>query len=493
MISDPSKSGDSKVGDITSDNRKVEAGKPAIHSGPNQESNQVSLQGALLGAHKPALSHLVAQVFKPSEIRFTNALPPLSLYIHLPWCVRKCPYCDFNSHLAPESTFREVGVPSTGTGTTSDRLIPIQADSAVGLESDLSQANSLPETLQKQYLQALIADLDMQLPKIWGRRLHTIFIGGGTPSLFHPDLIDELLAAVRARLGMPATGEITMEANPGTFEQHRFEGFRRAGVNRLSIGVQSFNTDHLKALGRIHNGDQAVAAVRSAVQLFDEVNVDLMYGLPHQTVDQALADVRQAVELNPTHLSLYQLTMEPNTLFAVKPPPLPDEDTLVDIEEAVHAVAAQSGYQRYEVSAFANAGHECQHNLNYWSFGDYLGIGAGAHAKVSYPNRIERETRQRNPAAYMAEMLGQSQSASIQQSREIKAQELPFEFMLNALRLIDGVPDEYFHERCGRPVQDLQKSLKVAIQKGLLEPQPGVFKPTPRGMLYLNELIELFL
>lgn len=483
MSSDPSKSGSSNPDDIKSDGSKVERGTPAIYLEPKQASDQDSL--------KPGLSHLVAQVFKPSEIRFTSALPPLSLYIHLPWCVRKCPYCDFNSHLAPDSTYREVGV--TKTAGTSDRLIPIQSESIAGLQSDLSQAKSLPETLQKQYLQALIADLDMQLPKIWGRRLHTIFIGGGTPSLFHPDLIDELLAAVRARLGMPATGEITMEANPGTFEQHRFEGFRQAGVNRLSIGVQSFNTDHLKALGRIHNGDQAVAAVRSAVQLFDEVNVDLMYGLPHQTVDQALADVRQAVGLKPTHLSLYQLTMEPNTLFAVKPPPLPDEDTLVDIEEAVHALAAQSGYLRYEVSAFAKAGHACQHNLNYWSFGDYLGVGAGAHAKVSYPNRIERETRQRNPAAYMAEMLGQSQSASTQPGREIKVQELPFEFMLNALRLIDGVPDDYFAERCGRPLQDLQKSLKLAIEKGLLEPKPGVFKPTPRGLLFLNELIELFL
>jgi putative oxygen-independent coproporphyrinogen III oxidase len=433
--------------------------------------------------------NLVTQIFKPSELRFTSALPPLSLYIHLPWCVRKCPYCDFNSHLAPESKFREVAVSSFQT-----------------IQDDQSQANSLPLDLQKQYLQALIADLDMQLPKIWGRRLHTIFIGGGTPSLFHPDLIDELLAAVRARLGMPATGEITMEANPGTFEQHRFEGFKKAGVTRLSIGVQSFNTSHLKALGRIHNGEQAIAAVRSAVQLFDEVNVDLMYGLPHQSVDQALADVQQALSLKPTHLSLYQLTMEPNTLFAVKPPPLPDEDTLVDIEEAVHALAAQGGFERYEVSAFAKPGHRCHHNVNYWGFGDYLGIGAGAHAKISYPNRIERETRPRNPAAYMASKLAaniaisgaihlQDHQASEQatEARELKVSELPFEFMLNALRLIDGVPESYFTERCGRPVNDLQRSIKLAVERGLLDAQPGLFKATPHGVLFLNELIELFL
>lgn len=440
-------------------------------------------------------SQLVTQVFKPSEIRFSNALPPLSLYIHLPWCVRKCPYCDFNSHLAPQSKYREVAVPfSSENGLT----IPIHSTPSQNELDDQSQASSLPESLQRQYLRALIADLDAQLPKIWGRRLHTVFMGGGTPSLFHPDLIDELLAAVRARLGMPATGEITMEANPGTFEQHRFEGFRRAGVNRLSIGVQSFNTTHLKALGRIHNGEQAVAAVRSAVDLFDEVNVDLMYGLPNQTVEQALADVHQAVSLNPSHLSLYQLTMEPNTLFAAKPPALPDEDVLVDIEEAVHQLAAQSGFERYEVSAFSKPGHRCQHNLNYWAFGDYLGIGAGAHAKVSYPNRIERETRPRNPAAYMEAMLGQDPSTAMESLKELKVTELkvtelPFEFMLNALRLTDGVPESYFAERCGRPVHDLQKPIKQAIARGLLDPQPGFLKCTPRGMLFLNELIELFL
>ena len=403
-------------------------------------------------------NNLVGRVFMPSELHF-EAMPPLALYIHLPWCVRKCPYCDFNSHLAPQA--REQGF-----------------------------ADSLPLALQRRYLNALVADLDQQLPKIWGRKLYSIFIGGGTPSLFSPDLIDELLAAVRARLGMPQSGEITMEANPGTFEQARFDGFRKAGVNRLSIGVQSFSDSHLKALGRVHNSAQALDAVQSAVALFDEVNIDLMYALPNQNVDQALADVAQAVALNSTHLSLYQLTMEPNTLFAVNPPPsLPDDDTLIDIEEAVHTAAKSAGFVQYEVSAFSKPGHRC-HNLNYWGFGDYLGIGAGAHAKISYPNRIERETRHRNPEAYMEEMEGPAQPL---ESHVLKVNELPFEFMLNALRLSDGVPETWFIERCGRPLSDLQKPLHTALNKGLLCQQPSVFKPTELGFRFLNDLQQCFL
>lgn len=410
----------------------------------------------------------------PSELRF-DAMPPLGLYIHLPWCVRKCPYCDFNSHLAPNSTLREVAV----------QLNPV-------IGSDVGFAESLPIELQRRYVNALIADMDQQLPKVWGRKLYSIFIGGGTPSLFAPELIDELLGAVRARFGMTQSGEITMEANPGTFEQARFEGFRKAGVNRLSIGVQTFSDSHLKALGRVHNGGQALAAVRSAVELFDEVNIDLMYALPHQTVEQALADVAQAVALNTTHLSLYQLTMEPNTLFAAKPPPLPDDDTLVDIEEAVHAAAKDAGFEHYEVSAFARPGHRCKHNLNYWGFGDYLGIGAGAHAKISYPNRIEREAKHRNPMAYMEgmECAGAEQSAEV---RALKVKDLPFEFMLNTLRLTEGVPESLFLERCGRPLNDLQKSLKVALQKGLIDPTPGLFRPTELGFRFLNDLQQLFL
>ncbi|HEX4842493.1 MAG TPA: radical SAM family heme chaperone HemW [Limnobacter sp.] len=411
----------------------------------------------------------------PGQLQF-SAMPPLGLYIHLPWCVRKCPYCDFNSHLAPQSQHREVAVPV------------IRADQQAVLEH--GYAESLPMDLQRRYLNALIADLDQQLPKIWGRKLYSVFIGGGTPSLFHPTLVDELLGAVRARLGMPQSGEITMEANPGTFEQERFEGFRKAGVTRLSIGVQSFNNDHLKSLGRVHNSAQALAAVRSAVALFDEVNIDLMYGLPQQSLTQAQADVEQAVALGTTHLSLYQLTLEPNTLFANKPPTLPDEDTLADIEEAVHATAKAAGFEHYEVSAFAKPGHRCQHNLNYWGFGDYLGIGAGAHAKISYPNRIERETRHRNPLAYIEEMEGKAQPL---ESKAIAVKELPFEFMLNALRLTEGAPEQWFVERCGRPLSDLQKPLKFAVERGLMVAQPGVFKPTALGMCFLNDLQAIFL
>jgi putative oxygen-independent coproporphyrinogen III oxidase len=425
-------------------------------------------------------NNLLGRVLMPSELRFA-AMPPLALYIHLPWCVRKCPYCDFNSHLAPESRFREVAV-------SVDFKPTLHTESSNPVEQ--GYADSLPIELQRRYLDALIADLDQQLPKVWGRKLYSVFIGGGTPSLFEPELIDELIAAVRARLGMPQTGEITMEANPGTFEQARFEGYRKAGVNRLSIGVQSFSDPHLKALGRVHRAGQAIDAVRSAVALFDEVNIDLMYGLPNQSVEQALTDVEQALALKTTHLSLYQLTMEPNTLFAAKPPPLPDDDTLVDIEEAVQGAARNAGFEHYEISAFAKPGHRCQHNLNYWGFGDYMGIGAGAHAKISYPNRIERETRHRNPVAYMEEMEGAAQPLEV---RTLAIKDLPFEFMLNALRLIDGAPEGWFVERCGRPVSDLQKPLKQALAKGLIENQPSVFKPSRLGFRFLNDLQGLFL
>lgn len=449
------------------------------------------------GGDQPAFlatsaNNLVGRVFMPSELRFA-AMPPLALYIHLPWCVRKCPYCDFNSHLAPDSKLREVAVPiHPAAHSVAHSVASLDPDSLAVSATPIEQgyAASLPLELQRRYLNALIADLDQQLPKVWGRKLYSIFIGGGTPSLFDPSMIDELIAAVRARLGMPQTGEITMEANPGTFEQARFEGYRKAGVNRLSIGVQSFSDSHLKALGRVHNAGQAVDAVRSAVALFDEVNIDLMYALPNQSVDQALADVKQALALNTTHLSLYQLTMEPNTLFAAKPPPLPDDDTLVDIEEAVQGAAIQAGFEHYEISAFAKPGHRSQHNLNYWGFGDYLGIGAGAHAKISYPNRIERETRHRNPMAYMEEMEGASQPLEV---RTLAVKELPFEFMLNALRLTDGAPESWFVERCGRPLSDLQKPLKEALAKGLIESQPGVFKPSGLGFRFLNDVQSLFL
>ena len=451
--------------------------------GDQLASIATSMANSMTNPVATSANNLVGRVFMPSELRFA-AMPPLALYIHLPWCVRKCPYCDFNSHLAPESKLREVAVPIHPVHSLE---VP-ETERAVSAEA--GYAASLPIELQRRYLNALIADLDQQLPKVWGRKLYSIFIGGGTPSLFDPSMIDELLAAVRARLGMPQTGEITMEANPGTFEQARFEGYRNSGVNRLSIGVQSFSDSHLKALGRVHNGGQALEAVQSAVALFDEVNIDLMYALPNQSVEQALADVTQALALNTTHLSLYQLTMEPNTLFAAKPPPLPDDDTLVDIEEAVQAAAREAGFEHYEISAFARTGHRCQHNINYWGFGDYLGIGAGAHAKISYPNRIERETRHRNPMAYMEEMEGASQPLEV---RTLAVKELPFEFMLNALRLTDGAPESWFVERCGRPLSDLQKPLKEALAKGLIETQPGLFKPTQLGFRFLNDVQSLFL
>jgi len=425
--------------------------------------------------------NLVGRVFMPSELRFA-AMPPLALYIHLPWCVRKCPYCDFNSHLAPESKLREVGVPL---------LSDIQrVDMNPSIAGEQGFAESLPLDLQRRYLNALIADLDQQLPKIWGRKLYSVFIGGGTPSLFAPELIDELLGAVRARLGMPQSGEITMEANPGTFEQARFEGFREAGINRLSIGVQSFSDSHLKALGRVHNSGQAVAAVRSAVALFDEVNIDLMYALPHQNVEQALADVAQAVALNSTHLSLYQLTMEPNTLFAAKPPPLPDDDTLIDIEEAVHKAAKEAGFEQYEISAFAKPGKQARHNLNYWQFGDYLGIGAGAHSKLSYHDKITRESRSKHPKAYMEQV---QQGQNTERVWEISRQELGFEFMMNALRLTDGVPLSLFQQRTGLPIANQQHALNKAQEKGLLEISADRIRPTLQGQRFLNELLALFL
>ena len=330
---------------------------------------------------------------RASRPRFT-ALPPLALYVHLPWCLSKCPYCDFNSHA------RKAG-----------------------------EAGALPE---REYVDALVADLESTLPSVWGRKVSTVFLGGGTPSLFSPEAIDRLLAAVRARLPLSADAEITMEANPGTFERERFAAFRAAGVNRISIGVQSFDPRFLSALGRVHDGDEAAAAATAAVQLFDEVNLDLMFGLPGQTIEQALADVERALSFRTTHLSCYQLTIEPNTLFHRNPPALPDEDTLADMSAAIERRLAEAGYEHYEVSAYARPGHRCRHNVNYWSFGDYLGIGAGAHAKVSLPDRIVREVRFRQPAQYIER--ARSGEFAVER-REVRPDDLGFEFMLNALRL----------------------------------------------------------
>ncbi len=386
-----------------------------------------------------------------------SALPPLSLYVHLPWCLKKCPYCDFNSH-----EFKPGASPSA--------------------------ASSLPEDA---YLQALMADLESSLPLIWGRRVHTIFIGGGTPSLFSPASIDRLLADIRARLPLEPNCEITLEANPGTFEKDRFKGFRDAGVNRLSIGVQSFDDARLQALGRVHNSDQARAAIDEARQAFDTFNIDLMYALPGQTLADLRREIDTAMAFAPPHLSLYHLTIEPNTRFANDPPAgLPDDDSAFDMLDHLIEATEAAGMRRYEVSAYARAGHQCQHNLNYWQFGDYLGIGAGAHGKISFPDRIVRQVKWREPTAYMDNAL-KGNACSNEQDVALGAR--PFEYMLNALRLVDGFELSRFCERTGLTLAAIQKPLAEAEAKGLLGRDLHRAWPTDKGMDFLSDLQALFL
>jgi len=379
--------------------------------------------------------------------RFTQ-LPPLSLYIHIPWCLKKCPYCDFNSHEK---------------------------------RGDLDQA---------RYVDALVADLEASLPSVWGRRLSTVFIGGGTPSLFTPEAIERLLTAVRTRIPLDSEAEVTMEANPGTFEQARFAGYREAGVNRLSIGVQSFDDARLAALGRVHGAQEARAAIACALETFPTVNVDLMYALPGQLLDGALADVREAVAFGVPHVSAYHLTLEPNTLFHRHPPVLPDDDASADMQEAIEGVLAAAGFSHYETSAFARPGHRARHNLNYWTFGDYLGIGAGAHGKLSFADRVQRTAKLRQPAAYMEAALAGN---AVQEANDVAPASLPFEFMLNALRLTEGVPAALFAERTGLPASTVQRELDRAAKEGLLEADPQVIRPTLRGQRFLNDLLERFL
>ncbi len=379
-----------------------------------------------------------------------GSLPPLSLYIHLPWCLKKCPYCDFNSH-------------------------------------EHRRDGTLPEAA---YLDALRADLEAALPLVWGRRVHSIFIGGGTPSLFSPDSIDRLLADVRARLQLEPGCEITLEANPGTFEKDRFRGFRAAGVTRLSIGVQSFDDASLKAVGRVHDAAQALAAVEEARQAFETFNIDLMYALPGQTLEGLRKDLDQALAFEPPHLSVYHLTLEPNTFFASHPPQLPDDDTASDMLDLIVERTSAAGLQRYEVSAFARPGHRCVHNLNYWQFGDYLGIGAGAHGKLSFPHRIVRQVRWREPTAYMANAMAGN---AVSNEHEVSREQLPFEFMLNALRLKDGFELAQFSERTGLPITAIQRSLEAAEAKGLLERDFHHAWPTQRGFDFLSDLQALFL
>ena len=391
-----------------------------------------------------------------------SALPPLSLYVHLPWCLRKCPYCDFNSH--EPSAAQSAG--SAGTGHLSAQT-------------------------EARYLDALRADLESALPQIWGRRVYTVFIGGGTPSLFSPDSIDRLLSDIRARLPLEADAEITLEANPGTFETDRFKAFHQAGINRLSIGVQSFDDAKLRALGRVHNRAQAIAAVEEAQRNFETFNLDLMYALPSQSADDLEGDIQQALAFEPPHLSLYHLTLEPNTRFATQPPKgLPDEDTAFDMLDHLIERTTAAGLQRYEVSAYARPGHASAHNLNYWQFGDYLGIGAGAHSKISFPDRIVRQVRWREPAAYMDKAM---QGLACSNEQDVPLKSRAFEFMMNALRLKDGFELLRFAERTGLTLASIQQPLAQAEAKGLLARDLVRAWPTEKGFDFLSDLQALFL
>ncbi|HUO43819.1 MAG TPA: radical SAM family heme chaperone HemW [Burkholderiales bacterium] len=377
-----------------------------------------------------------------------RALPPLSLYIHIPWCVRKCPYCDFNSH--------EI-------------------------------RGKIPEAC---YIDALIADLEAALPLIWGRKVYTVFFGGGTPSVFSADGIERILGAVRARLPLAADAEITLEANPGTAEAEKFRGFREAGVNRLSLGIQSFNPQHLRALGRIHDDREAHAAIDIARANFDNFNLDLMYGLPQQMVEEARADIEAALAFAPPHLSVYHLTVEPNTYFYRHPPSLPDDDVTLPVQEMIEEMLTNAGYRHYETSAFAQPGRQSRHNLNYWTFGDYLGIGAGAHSKLSFADRVVRQARHKSPKQYMENALA---GDAVQQQHDVAADDIGFEFMMNALRLGNGFPVALFEERAGLPLTAVTKPLEQAERKGLITRDHQRIAPTPLGRRFLNDLLQIFL
>jgi putative oxygen-independent coproporphyrinogen III oxidase len=390
----------------------------------------------------------LAHYMRPGTLQLA-ALPPLSLYVHLPWCLKKCPYCDFNSH-------------------------------------EMS-AGALPE---KRYLDALVADAEASLPLVWGRHIQSIFIGGGTPSLFSPDGIGRLISDLRARYQLAPDCEITLEANPGTFEKERFKAFRAAGVTRLSVGVQSFNDAHLKALGRVHDSAQAMAAVEEAALAFETFNIDLMYALPGQTLEQLEDDVTKAMALMPPHLSIYHLTIEPNTYFAKFPPVIPPEDTAYTMLDRITEMTGAVGMERYEVSAYAKPGHRCFHNFNYWQFGDYVGIGAGAHGKLSFPHRVVRQVRYREPRLYMDNALAGN---AIAQEEEVARADLPFEYVLNALRLREGFALQDFTARTGLPLSAIEQPLKEAQAKGLIERDFVRVKPTERGFDFLSDLQGLFL
>ena len=399
----------------------------------------------------PIVPHSRAAAQHIGQLEFRHALP-LSLYVHVPWCVQKCPYCDFNSHEA------RGGVP------------------------------------EAEYIAALIADLESALPLVWGRKVSSIFFGGGTPSLLSGEALDQLLTAIRMRLPLLPEAEITLEANPGTVEAARFAAFRAAGVNRLSLGIQSFNPAHLKALGRIHDGDEARCAIEIAAAHFDNFNLDLMYGLPGQTLDEALHDVETALAFSPTHLSCYQLTLEPNTAFAARPPELPESDVCADMQEAIEARLAAAGFTHYETSAFARPGRQCQHNINYWTFGDYLGIGAGAHGKLTLHDgkqwEVRRQMRWKQPKQYLAQI---AKAAPVQEEFSVEAVDLPFEFMMNALRLNEGFEPGLFEMRTSLPLITIDSELRRAEQQGLIEQLPSRVAPTRQGQRFLNRLLEIFI
>ncbi len=390
----------------------------------------------------------ITHYMRPGTLQLA-ALPPLSLYIHLPWCLKKCPYCDFNSH-------------------------------------EMAR-DAMPE---QRYLDALVADLESALPLIWGRTVHSIFIGGGTPSLFSPAAIDRLLGDIRARVRLEANCEITLEANPGTFEKDRFKAYRQSGVTRLSIGVQSFNDSHLQAIGRVHDSAQAIAAVEEAARAFDTFNLDIMYALPGQTLEQLDQDIRTALQFKPPHISIYHLTIEPNTYFAKYPPAIPPDDMAYAMLDRITERTAGAGLGRYEVSAYALDAHRCRHNLNYWQFGDYLGIGAGSHSKLSFAHRVVRQVRFREPRLYMDRALGGNALAQVE---EVGRVELPFEYMLNALRLRHGFGLRDFTERTGLSITAIEAALQIAERKGLIERDFARVRPTERGFDFLSDLQELFL
>ncbi|MGB9150165.1 MAG: radical SAM family heme chaperone HemW [Burkholderiales bacterium] len=382
-----------------------------------------------------------------SGIQFTS-LPPLSLYIHIPWCVKKCPYCDFNSHEAK---------------------------------------GAHPEA---KYVAALIYDLEQAIPQIYGRKVQSVFFGGGTPSLLSAAALDDILAAVRALVRPDANAEITLEANPGTFEAEKFSAYARSGVNRLSIGIQSFNPKHLGALGRIHDDKEARRAIDMAKHEFENFNLDIMYALPQQTLVEALQDIDTALSFSPPHLSAYHLTLEPNTLFYLHPPKLPDDELAADMQQAIEKKLCDAGYENYETSAFAQPAQRSRHNLNYWEFGDYLGIGAGAHSKISFKNNILRMMRRKHPQSYMDNV---ARAEHVAEQSEVSLDALPFEFMMNALRLREGFPVALFQQRTALPLSVMEKELREAESRGLISRDYQRIAPTQTGRLFLNDLLQIFL